>query len=111
MARARPEFSLSVSTEGDRSVIRVAGELDLATAPKLRAAVLDLLREQVIHVEVDLAELGFIDSSGLSVLVGALKRLREPGGDLRLRSVPPQAANVLRVTGLHQIFHIDPALG
>jgi anti-anti-sigma factor len=102
-------FSVSVSTAGSAAVVRVVGELDVATAPQLREAVVGLVRQDVSDVIVDLGGLEFVDSSGLSVLIGAHKRLREQGGQLRLRSVPAQAANVLRVTGLTDILVTEAA--
>ena len=62
-----PGFNLVTARTDDAAVIRVIGELDLATAPQLREVLLDL------------SELAFIDSSGLSVLATGLKRLRAAG--------------------------------
>ena len=109
MTEDQPGFSVSVSTAEAAAVVHVVGELDVATAPELREAVVGLVRQDVSEVVIDLAALEFIDSSGLSVLVGAHKRLRERGGELRLRAVPSQAANVLRVTGLADILATEPA--
>jgi anti-anti-sigma factor len=53
-----------------------------------------------------MADLEFIDSSGLSVLVAGLKRLRDSGGDLTLRSVPDQTRRVLEVSGLSRVLSI-----
>ena len=58
----------------------MTGELDLFTAPRLREAVVDATDAGAEDVVVDLAGVGFIDSSGLGVLVACLKRMRERGG-------------------------------
>jgi anti-anti-sigma factor len=95
-----PEFSVAVEVDGERAVVGVVGELDLQTAPRLREELVALVNRGVTDLVLDLAALDFIDSSGLSVLIMALKRLRERGGELRLRSVPARARRVLEASGL-----------
>ena len=95
-----PAFSVATEIDGDHAVVRVVGELDLETAPRLREELVGLVNRGVTELVLDLADLDFIDSSGLSVLIMALKRLRERGGELRLRSVPARARRVLEASGL-----------
>ncbi len=97
-------FALSSEIDGDHAVLRLVGELDLATAPRLRDQIVSVVNGGVTHLVLDLARLDFIDSSGLSVLVVAFKRLRERDGELRLRSVPAQALRVLEISGLHRVI-------
>ncbi len=97
-------FALSCEIDGSRAVMRLVGELDLGSAPRLREQIVGVVDAGVVDLVLDLAELEFIDSSGLSVLVMALKRLRERDGDLRLRSVPAQTRRVLAVSGLDRVF-------
>ena len=101
-----PGFNLVTARTPDAAVVRVIGELDLATAPQLREVFTDLAALGGLHVTVDLSELAFIDSSGLSVLATGLKRLREVGGDLALRSPNPAAMKTLEITGLTSVFAI-----
>ena len=101
-----PGFNLLTARTPDAAVVRVIGELDLATAPQLREVFSDLAALGGLHVTVDLSELAFIDSSGLSVLATGLKRLREGGGDLALRSPNPAAMKTLEITGLTSVFAI-----
>ena len=70
-------FGLVVETDG-AAVVRVIGELDCATSPRLRDEFIGLINRGIRSVTVDLARLDFIDSTGLGVLVSAMKRLREP---------------------------------
>lgn len=100
MTDAGPAFSVATEVDGDRAVVRVVGELDLQTAPRLREELVAVVNQGVTDLVLDLAALDFIDSSGLSVLIMALKRLRERGGELRLRSVPDRARRVLEASGL-----------
>ena len=99
-------FDVDTTRTGADAVVRVIGELDVASAPRLRDELVDLVQHGVRAVTVDLAQLDFIDSTGLTVLAGGLKRLREQGGDLILRSLNPNAMKVFEITGLTKVFTI-----
>jgi anti-anti-sigma factor len=106
MARVEDYASFAVETDHlEASVeLRLVGELDLGTAGRLRQAF-----EQVpatATVVVDLAELDFIDSSGLHELVVALKRQRAAGGDVVLRSPSGPTLRVLEIVGLTKLFRV-----
>ncbi len=92
------ESSAAVST------VRLVGELDLYTAPELHSALVDLFDGGARSVTIDLSELDFIDSTGLSVLVGALKQLRQHEGDLVLKGPSRWTYKLLETTGLTKIF-------
>lgn len=98
------ELEVVVQRDDARAVVHVHGELDLSTAPDLRDRLAELIAEGVLDVTVDMAALDFIDSSGLNVLVSALKRLRGAGGELVLRSPQPTAVSVFEITGLNTVF-------
>jgi anti-sigma B factor antagonist len=67
-------------------VLEVVGEVDLSSAPLLRARMEELLYLGSRRLVVDLQGVGFMDSSGLSVLVASMKRMREAGGELTVAS-------------------------
>ena len=101
------EFSIGFRRTDGMVVVEVAGELDLHTAPVLRDRLLDVIDGQGNHfVTVDLGAVGFLDSTAVHVLVQALKRVRQRGGDLELARVPPPARRVLEICGLTKIFTI-----
>ena len=103
-------FDLTVvdGTDGE-AVVVLAGEIDVYAAPDLREAVLDLLNTGHHRLVLDLADVTFIDSTGLGVLVGVLKRIGLNGdGSLRLRAPSPQVSMALGVTGLDEHFVIEP---
>jgi anti-sigma B factor antagonist len=87
------------------SVLRVAGEIDIATAPKLRGCLAEVPDGSRVVV-VDLSEVTFLDSTGLSVLVGGWKRFSSDDveAELRLVVVRPVILRVLDVTGLAKVF-------
>jgi anti-sigma B factor antagonist len=100
-------FRITPSPLGaDGSVIAVGGEIDLFTAPDLKAAIGESLEGGRARVVVDLTDTTFLDSSGLGVLVGALQRLRDRGGALSIVSVDPSIARTFSITGLDQILAI-----
>src|SRR5688572_12851975 len=80
----RMELSLSTYDSGDHTVLEVGGEVDVYTAPRLRERLVELVEQGARHVIVDLSRVEFLDSTGLGVLVGALKRLRAVNGTLGL---------------------------
>ena len=100
-----PGFDLVTSRTDGGAVVRVIGELDLATAPQLGQVLTDLTGHG-IHVTVDLSGMAFIDSTGVSALVSGLKRLREAGGDMALVSPRASALKVFEITGLTNVFTI-----
>ena len=85
------------------TVLHLHGELDLTTVPRLRGQVADLLREHGPHLIVDLDDVGHLDSAGLGVLLGAVRRARTASGDVRFVSTRPGVLRLFAVTGLDQI--------
>ena len=92
-----------VRIEGDARVV-VLGELDMATAPQLTDAVDCLARTSAPRVVVDLREVSFIDSSGVSALCLAQAKLEVSGAVLVLGGISSQVESVLRMTGLESEF-------
>jgi anti-sigma B factor antagonist len=103
------EFTMSETARDDAYVIVLSGEIDMATAPALQAAL--LARDGTYPlVVVDFTNVSFIDSTGLSALILGFKHLRQHGSDLRLASLQPQSRTVLEVTGLTEVFSIHENL-
>lgn len=102
-----PPLSLRFSRRDRHVVIEVAGELDLATAPLLHERLADIIDAQGnLAVVLDLAELTFVDSSGLTALVTAHKRLQSHGGRLVLTRPGPATRRALEITGLHRLLTV-----
>jgi anti-sigma B factor antagonist len=89
-------------------IVVVHGEIDVATSPILRSELASVLASQPEDVTLDLHDVSFVDSSGLGVMVGALKRLREAGGE-RFAVRDPQDAvrKVFDITGLSSLFQLE----
>ena len=99
-------FAVSVDDSNGNTVVRVAGEVDMDTAPRLEQRLLQLAHDQTPLITVDLAETDFIDSTGLHAIVMAVKELRAQGGDLVLRSPSPSTARVLELSGLTAVVKV-----
>lgn len=108
--RADPfaSFSVTVSRLEGRVLVRVGGELDAYSSPYLRSTLLDLIDGQGnLALVIDLANLEFIDSTGLAVLVTALRQSRAHGGNVVLRQPRPSTMRLLRITAMDRVFAIE----
>lgn len=92
------------------TVITVAGELDVVGGPDLRQCVLTEVRAGRRRLVLDLTGVDFIDSFGLGVVVGALKRVRLLDGDLRLVVPEPRIRRVFEVCDLDRVFELHPTV-
>jgi anti-sigma B factor antagonist len=97
---------LGVRTEESELLIDLAGELDLSTAPQLWAAIDEAIAAGHDRLVLDLAELTFVDSTGLGVFVRAAKELRAVGGEVSLRSPGERVTKLLQITKLEDVFEI-----
>lgn len=104
------DLSLSTETIGDRTVVRVGGEIDVYTAPKLREQLVELVNDGSFHLVVDMESVDFLDSAGLGVLVGGLKRVRAHEGSLRLVCNQERILKIFRITGLTKVFPIHTSV-
>lgn len=104
------DLSISRASHGDRTVVHLGGEIDVYTAPLVREKLDDQLREGRTDLVVDLTDVTFLDSTGLGVLVGRLKRVRTLGGSLRLVGSEERVLKVFAITGLDKVFEIHADL-
>ncbi len=95
---------------GTRTVVRVAGEVDVASADRLREQLARTVAEGGTDLVVDLTAVSFMDSTGLGLLVGTLKRVRTAGGRMALVIDSDQLMKIFTITGLHQVFAIHGTL-
>jgi anti-sigma B factor antagonist len=97
-------FHVESISAGDCAVLKVVGEIDVYTAPELRQRVIGLIDDGARHVIVDLRAVDFLDSTGLGVLVGSLRRLRLHEGSLNLVTSGGRILQLFRITGLTNAF-------
>ena len=104
------DLEIDTYAHGDWWVVSVRGEVDIATSPRLREIVIGLVSDGHAEIIVDLEGVDFLDSTGLGVLVGALKRVRTHGGELRLICTVPRVLKVFEITGLDRVFVLADSL-
>ncbi|WP_033828499.1 anti-sigma F factor antagonist [Bacillus andreraoultii] len=105
-------MSLQVNLEWKEKhilVVRLSGELDHHTADTVRDQVSQAMEEgEVKYLIVNLESLTFMDSSGLGVILGRYKQIKQINGEMIVCSVPPSIERLFNMSGLFKIVHIDP---
>lgn len=104
------DISVTSSEDANVTVVSVAGEIDVYTAPILREALDKQIALGHGNLIVDLDDVTFMDSTGLGVLVGRLKRVRGQSGSLRLVCTQERVLKVFKITGLDKVFGIYESL-
>ena len=105
---ASPTLTLKEVRQGSESLVSLRGELDLSSAPPLRDLFSRVLDDDRLHrLVVDLSDLIYLDSTGLSVFVTAHKRASASGVEFRLANPNPSVGQLFKVTALDQVFEID----
>src|SRR6266540_7003767 len=103
-------LELDTESRGDHSVVSLRGEIDVYTAPRLRQTLIDLVEGGATDIVVDMERVDFLDSTGLGVLVGGLKRVKSADGDLRLVVTQDRIMKIFDITGLSKVFPIHGSL-
>ncbi len=107
-----PDFAVEVASADGETIVTARGDIDVTTAPRLRAALTQAqtgVRDDVAdrRVVVDMSQVTFLNASGLGVLAGAAVRARRAGGEILLRDPTPMTVRILEITGLLQIFRLE----
>jgi stage II sporulation protein AA (anti-sigma F factor antagonist) len=103
---------VSVEVTGPHAiVIRPEGDIDYSSLDPLREALMDARMAGVREIVVDLADVGFLDSQGLAVILSAHRRQRAGGGRLILRNLNDTARRLLHVTNLTAVLDVEGGIG
>jgi len=100
------DLTLTTREAGGKINVAVGGEIDVYTAPKLRDKITELVADGVYDIVIDMEEVEFLDSTGLGVLVGGLKKVRAHDGTLQLVCNQDRLLKIFRITGLAKVFVI-----
>ena len=99
------QLEIASRMEGtETGVLSLSGEVDVSNVQRVREAALELLERGAKNLVFDLAGTEYMDSSGLGVLVGLLKKVKELGGTLAIAAAQPRVKRLFEVTGLNQII-------
>jgi anti-sigma B factor antagonist len=105
------ELDVMIDRGDGECVVTVNGEVDVYTSPILRERLVEAMDQDCRRMMVSLDGVDFIDSSGLGVLVGCLRRVKERDGGLVLICSREQILKIFRITGLDKVFAISATLG
>lgn len=104
------ELTLDSRTEGPFQIVAVGGEIDVYTAPRLREAIVAAIDAGHTRLVVDVEKVEFLDSTGLGVLVGALKKVRADGGTLDIVCTQERILKIFDITGLDKVFGLHDSV-
>ncbi len=99
-----------IRVTGVHALVMLAGELDVSTVGRVYEELAGLARDGVCHVALNLAEVSFMDSTGLALLVSEHKRSEAMGGELILFSPSRLVRRLFEVTGLESFFNVRPKI-
>ena len=104
------ELTLSSRGEGPFEILQVGGEIDVYTAPRLREAIVASIDDGHTRLIIDVERVDFLDSTGLGVLVGALKKVRADGGTLDIVCTQQRILKIFDITGLDKVFGLHDSV-
>ncbi|TDE34452.1 STAS domain-containing protein [Actinomadura sp. 6K520] len=105
-----PLLEMTTRPHAGRAVVRLRGDLDIASSEDLRVYLDAARREHGERLVLDLAGLEFMDSGGLSVIVSCYKAVTAAGGSLTIAAPPPLIRRTLAITGLHRRIPVADTL-
>lgn len=100
------DIDISAGVDGISTVVTPRGELDVLTAAALRTAISDVIDDGHAHLVLDAAGITFLDSTGIGVLVIALRRTRASDGSFALAGAQGRTLRTLSLTGLDRVFDL-----
>jgi anti-sigma B factor antagonist len=107
---ARMQLRTEVVDIAGWTVVSVFGEVDVATAPELKERLTGLVNNGRAMLVLDLSGVDFLDSTGLGMIVSALKRARTHGGDLRIVCTESRITRLFEITGLDKALTVMPTV-
>lgn len=106
MSEQTDGLKIDTTVRDDGHIIRVTGEVDLRTSPHLRNRLLQLIEKHPKRLVIDLANVSYMDSSGVGTMVEIKRRLERSGGQVILAGLQPRVRSVFEITQLDKFFDI-----
>ena len=104
------ELTINTHEVDGFDVIEIGGEIDVYTAPRLRESIVAAVEAGHSRLIIDVQKVDFLDSTGLGVLVGALKRVRADGGSLDIVCTQERILKIFEITGLDKVFGLHASV-
>jgi anti-sigma B factor antagonist len=100
------ELGVETLHAGDTCTLAIEGDVDVYTSPRLKEQLVELVDGGCLKLTLDLDKVGFMDSSGLGVIVSALRRVREKGGTIHIVCTQSTTLRLFKITGLDMVLPI-----
>ena len=97
----------NVRQENGTTIVELSGRIDATTAGDVKAQLVELIASGQSRLVLNLRDVGFIDSTGLGMLVSCLRRCRAKGGELLLAEMPEFARSIFDLTRVSRVFRIE----
>ncbi len=101
------QFSIDRETDAPKMVLTISGEIDLFAAPEFREKLYEAVSDVSADVVLNCRDLSYIDSSGLGILLGALKRVRQNSHQVYIRYLKDSIKKLFIITGLDKAFVLE----
>ena len=96
---------MQIRTNGNTLIVKVTGDMDHYNAGTLRSAIDREIRQKPVkNLVFDLGELDFMDSSGIGLILGRYKRIKELEGNVFIAAARPEVERIINLSGLHKII-------
>ena len=96
-----------IYTKNDFWEVSLAGELDVSTADELKKSLHKLVDEKNMDMKLNLENLDYIDSTGLGVMIGILKRLKIENKEVYIEKPKNNVRKIFNITGLDKVFKME----
>lgn len=93
--------------EQDQWTIKLSGEMDINSSDEVKQELQDIIDQNIADIEIDCEELSYIDSTGIGVLIGILKKIKKSDKKIVLKNTKDNIRRLFNITGLDKIFIIE----
>jgi len=100
-------LDLKEKIEKEKTILELKGELDIFSSPTFKEKLYGIIENSQNDIILDLSEISYIDSTGLGVFVGALKKAKQKNLNIKLRNLKPNVKKVFSITGLDKVFLME----
>lgn len=105
------DLEIDVIIKEKKSVVHLAGEIDIYTSEKLKGTLMTLAQQENHTIEVYLDDVNYMDSVGLGIFIGALKSTRKNNSVLKLVNLQDRVYRLFKITGIHEVLDINFTVG
>ncbi len=103
-------LEVKIFEDKEQSILRLAGEIDAYTVPKLKESFDTLLKQNAKAIIVDMVNVTYMDSTGLGVFISVLKTVKEEDSELRLINIQERVLRLFQITGLDEMMDLNTVI-